>query len=100
MYNSIEEQKIKADEGKPRLDLVPPELVRAVGRVRTYGVEKYGDSDSWKRVAPDRYKAALLRHLMDFLDDENSVDKESGLPHLEHAACNIAFLIELSKEGR
>lgn len=41
--------KYKYDDGKPRLDLVPPELIEAVGAVRTYGVSKYGDSDSWKK---------------------------------------------------
>ena len=28
---------LKYDDGKPRLDLVPPEAVMALGRVLTYG---------------------------------------------------------------
>jgi len=88
----------KADTGKPRLALVPPQLIKAVGVIRTYGTEKYGDPDNWKTVESYRYKDALIRHLVEYLEDENSVDAESGLPHLWHAACNIAFLIEL--EGR
>jgi hypothetical protein len=31
------------------------------------------------------------------LDDPYGVDKDSGLPHLEHIACNVAFLLELDK---
>ena len=37
---------------------------------------------------------ALLRHLLLYLDDPLALDEESGLPHLEHAACNLAFLLE------
>lgn len=88
--------KYKFDNGKPRLALVPPELIEAVGAVRTYGVSKYGDSDSWKKVEPHRYKDALMRHLCAYIKDGNAVDAESGLPHLWHAACNVAFLIALS----
>ena len=89
---------LKYDENKPRLDLVPPELIEAVGIVRTYGVNKYGDSESWKQVEPYRYRAALMRHICLYLEEPDGVDKESGLPHLWHIACNVAFLIALNAE--
>ena len=54
-------QEAKADAGKPRLSLVPPAIIEAVGRVRTYGTEKYGDPDNWRKVEPDRLDAAYLR---------------------------------------
>lgn len=88
----------KHDDGKPRLDLVPPAVIEAIGYVRTYGVKKYGDSENWKKVEPYRYKAALMRHICKYLRDEDAVDNESGLPHLWHIACNIAFLCELERE--
>ena len=88
----------KFDDNKPRLVLVPPELIEAVGKVRTYGVKKYGDSSSWKQVEPYRYRAALMRHICRYLKEPDGVDDESGLPHLWHIACNVAFLIALSKE--
>lgn len=88
----------KFDDNKPRLDLVPPELIEAVGIVRTYGVSKYGDSESWKQVEPYRYRAALMRHICLYLEEPDGVDKESGLPHLWHIACNVAFLIALNAE--
>lgn len=90
----------KYDQEKPRLDLVPPGIIEAIGIIRTYGTEKYGDPDGWKKVEPNRYTAALMRHLCEFLRDPNSVDEESGLPHLWHMACNIAFLIELLGERK
>lgn len=89
------DQNIKADAGKPRLTLVPPEIITAIARVREYGIEKYHKRDSWKQVAPERYKDAAYRHFLAYLKDPDAVDEESGLPHLWHLACNIAFLIEL-----
>jgi len=89
----------KFDQDKPRLDLVPPGIIEAVGAVRTYGTQKYGENTNWEKVEKHRYKAALMRHLCKYLRDENGVDEESGLPHLWHVACNIAFLIELQTQG-
>lgn len=87
----------KYDEGKPRLDLVPPGIIEAVGAVRTYGLEKYRDPDNWRKVEPERYRAAMMRHICMYLRGPAGVDEESGLPHLWHIACNIAFLIELDR---
>lgn len=85
----------KHDAEKPRADLVPPAIIEAVARVRTFGVQKYHDPENWRGVEPWQYRAALMRHMCAFLRDPESVDNESGLPHLEHAACNIAFILEL-----
>lgn len=90
----MQDQTIKADAGKLRLSLVPVEIIRAVARVREYGVDKYGKAESWRSVEAERYREALLRHILAWWDDPNAVDAESGLPHLWHAACNIAFLLE------
>ena len=84
----------KFDGGKLRISLVPPELIEAVAQIREYGCKKYGESDSWKKVEPQRYKDALYRHLLADAKGEE-IDEESGLPHLFHAACNIAFLIAM-----
>lgn len=93
------DQTIKADAGKLRLSLVPTEIIRAVARVREYGVNKYGASESWKSVEADRYKDALLRHILAYIDEPCGVDEESGLPHLEHVACNVAFLLEMRRKN-
>ena len=91
--------KIKADAGKPRVSLVPMEIVRNIAAVREYGVAKYGERESWREVSAERYVDALGRHALSFLEDPQGLDAESGLPHLWHLACNAAFLCELSKEG-
>jgi hypothetical protein len=31
------------------------------------------------------------------MEDPHGKDKDSGLPHLWHVACNVAFLLELDK---
>lgn len=97
----LSEQEAKADGGKQRPLLVPTSLLRAVMAIREYGCQKYHDPDNWKRVEPERYKNAAYRHWLAYLDGEWA-DEESGLPHLWHLACNIAFLIELEgkKDGR
>lgn len=92
--NIENEQLAKADAGKLQLTLVPRTIIRAIARVRMYGTEKYHDPDNWKRVSKERYKNAAFRHFLAYLDDPNGVDEESGIPHLYHLACNIAFLCE------
>ena len=84
---------LKYDEGKTRLDLVPPEAVMALGRVLTYGAEKY-EPNSWRGVEPERYVAALLRHLMAYQMGETH-DPESEMPHMWHVLTNAAFLVAL-----
>ena len=91
-------QTAKADAGKLRLTLVPRRIIRAIAKVRMYGNKKYGDPENWRQVEPERYRDAAFRHFLSYLDDPNAVDPESGLPHLWHLACNIAFLIEMEEE--
>ena len=91
-------QTVKHDKGKLQLTLVPREIIRDIARVRMYGVEKYTDPDNWRKVEVERYRDALMRHMLDYLDDPDGVDAESGLSHLAHIACNVAFLCELKKE--
>lgn len=87
-------QDVKADAGKPRPTLVPVSLIKAVTEVREYGCKKYNAPENWRDVETQRYRDALYRHWLAYLGGE-TVDKESGLPHLWHLACNAAFLIEM-----
>lgn len=91
-------QRAKADKGKLQLTLVPRRIIWDIAVIREYGCRKYGDSDNWKRVEPQRYRDAAMRHMMRYLDDPEGNDDESGLPHLWHLACNIAFLCEMEGE--
>ena len=93
--SKMPDQTAKQDAGKLQITLVPTQIIRDIAEVRMYGNKKYGSADNWKNVEPVRYRDALMRHLLAYIDDPKSIDAESGLPHLWHAACNMAFLCEM-----
>lgn len=86
---------VKLDQGKLRYDLLPWKAIEGLVRVLSFGARKY-TANGWRTV-PDaltRYEAALLRHLAAIKRGEQ-VDPESGLRHIDHILCNVAFLSEL-----
>lgn len=96
---TAKDRPIKCDDGKTRWDLVPLPVIDEVAKVYTFGARKYPEG-SWKEL-PDglrRYKAALLRHLVEF-DRGNNLDPESKLPHLAHAAWNAIAMLHFFMEG-
>ena len=99
LRDSNKNQKAKSDAGKPKLTLVPRKIIFDIAKIREYGNNKYpeGGPDNWKTVSKERYIDALFRHFMAYLDDPTGVDSESGLPHLWHLACNVAFLCEMEE---
>jgi hypothetical protein len=86
---------VKHDFGKPRLDLVPPGPLLALGDVMAHGEAKYGNND-WRSLkdGDGRYYAAALRHMLAWRTGERD-DPESGLPHLAHVLANVVFLFEI-----
>ena len=89
------ESGFKFDEDKLRYDLVPPEPLAELTQVYTDGARKYGDENylqgmSWRRVT-----ASLMRHVEAYRTGE-TIDEESGSPHLAHAAwaCFTLMLYE------
>lgn len=95
--NEILDQTAKADAGKLRLTLVPPQIIYDIAEVRMYGCTKYpeGGPDNWKRVEAQRYRDAAFRHFLAYLKDPESVDPESGIKHRKHVECNFSFLAEM-----
>lgn len=91
----MNDQRAKADARKLPLTLVPLEILEAIAVVRQYGNQKYGDPENWKTVAKERYRDATFRHFVAYLREPYGSDRESGIPHLYHMACNVAFLIAL-----
>lgn len=94
-------QDAKADAGKLPMNLVPTQINRDIAQVRKYGNEKYGDPNNWRKVDKIRYVAALERHLLAYKDylngDDDGLDKESGIEHYKHMACNMAFICEMER---
>ena len=91
-------QKAKADAGKPRLTLVPSQIIWDVAEVREYGNKKYKDPDNWKQVELQRYRDAAYRHFLKYIEDPDSVDEESGIKHYKHWVCNAAFICALEAQ--
>ena len=89
---------MKYDGSKPDWSLIPLDAVEEVVKVMTFGAKKY-QRNNWVKVEPERYLAALLRHLTAIQKGE-AVDRDSGLPHISHVACNAIFLTSMHLEGK
>ncbi len=89
----------KFDDDKPMMHLVPLISVEAVAKVMTFGAKKYAPN-GWKSVpnAVDRYNSAMLRHMVAIQKGE-TIDPDSGLPHIDHIACNAMFLSYFHNNG-
>jgi hypothetical protein len=92
-FRCIVNEFTKHDSSKNRLELIEPEFIKGLGRIVSFGAEKYS-ARNWQKAGPEdveRIKGALLRHIMDYLSGDK-IDMETGESHLYHAACNLMFL--------
>lgn len=91
-YPIPDQQGVKYDTEKTRLELLPFEQIEQIAEVLTIGAKKYSD-DNWKKVMPrSRYIGASLRHIFSWIRGEK-LDKETGKSHLAHAVCCLLFLM-------
>ena len=84
---------LKTATGKPDFSLLPLDALTGLVRVLEAGAAKYA-RDNWRvasdREALDRYRAALLRHTSGIQTDPAALDKEDGLPEIDHViACAV-----------
>lgn len=87
---------LKYDAGKPRLDLIDPLAIEGLANVLGFGAQKYS-AHNWRNgIQYSRLIAALLRHTFAILRGE-TIDPESGLPHIDHVGCCWMFLSNLMK---
>lgn len=89
---------VKFDSDKARYDLIPPEIEEAIAKVLTFGAAKYGERNWELGMKWGRPYAALRRHMAAWWKGENT-DPETGMSHLWHAACCIAFLTAFETRG-
>ena len=97
-FRHREAEATKYDDGKLRMDLIPPEPLRAMAEILTLGTKKYGDRNWEKGMDWGRVYGAMLRHLVAHLEGEEH-DSESHKPHLYHALCNLMFLVTYYMRG-
>lgn len=89
---------VKFDTGKTRHDLLPTDFLVGTSDVLAFGAEKYGAYNWMGGMKWGRVFGACMRHLWKWWSPwEPDVDEETGLSHLAHAACCIAFLMVYEK---
>jgi len=89
---------IKHDNGKPRMDLLPPDALDEVANILSFGATKYGERNWENGFNYGRLIGAALRHIFAFMRGED-LDTETGRSHLGHAACCILMLLALHLRG-
>ena len=92
----MEHKGLRYNQGKNRVDLLPPFALNEVARVFTEGAKKYAENNwrlgmNWTSVL-----ASLKRHLLDW-ESGKDVDPEDGCLLMAKVATNAIFLTEYSK---
>lgn len=89
---------LRDNKGKQKVSLVPASLEYAVAKViwqsSIPGGGKYPLHNYKKGMPFTEVGDSMLRHAKKWLQQGEDLDSESGLNHLYHVACNVAFLIE------
>lgn len=83
----------KKPENKYDPSFVHPKVIRAISDVRQYGITKHGNRDDWFTTHPNEHYKSAMRHLLAAMSGE-SIDLESGLPHLALCLTNLCFELE------
>ena len=88
---------MKQDHDKARYDLIEWRTIDDMAEIMATGAAAHGDQ-GWKTLtnAEDRYFSAAMRHLVAWRNGD-TIDGDSGYPHLAHVMCNIMFLSEFDK---
>lgn len=82
----------KHDQNKAPMDLLSGTALEAVAHVLGVGAQEYGRHNWRKGIAWSRLIAATMRHMTAFMEGED-LDKKTGLPHVDHAMCELMFLV-------
>lgn len=88
----------KDDKDKPRMDLIPPEALFALGEVLSHGAKIYDERNWEKGMKWGRVFGALMRHAWKWARRE-TYDPDSGLPHTYHILACAAFLVAYESRG-
>jgi len=89
--NSVS-QGLRYNEGKLRMDLIPPEADEELAKILTKGAKKYAPRNWELGMKWSTCVASLKRHLLAWEKGED-LDPETGESHMSHILCNAAFLV-------
>ena len=90
---------LRYNKGKSRVDLLSPLAMMGTAAVLEFGSKKYAEGNWQKGISWRATIGCLLRHTFKFMMGED-MDPESGLPHVDHIACNAMFLQEYFRTRR
>lgn len=98
--NAAGSKKNDRKDGKPRMELIPLEVLEEVAKVFTAGAEKYGEN-TWQNLPNgyERYKGALLRHLTE-IEKGNEIDADTGCMHIAQVVTNAIFMCHIRMRER
>lgn len=82
----------RADKGKPRIDLIPAEVILEIAKIYTHGAEKYRPHNWSEGMDYSRMYSSLQRHLLKFWAGETT-DPDSGEHHLTCVAFGVIGLL-------
>ena len=90
---------MRANTGKPRVDLVAPSAMISIARVAEYGVRKYALRNWELGMEYSRIYSSMQRHLLAWWqgEDIDGGPEGSGLPHLDHIIWNAQALVEVDR---
>lgn len=82
---------VKADQNKPRTDLIPPEGVLGLADLYAVGAEKYADRNWEKGMDYTRLLGAMERHMLAYKAGENYAPDDKQHHMLSVAWCAFAI---------
>ena len=85
-------------EGKPRISVLPIDVLIEVTKAFEHGIGKYEEGDWSKGYSWRSYYDKALRHILASLEGEDN-DKESGLDHITKALGDLMILRALQLRG-
>lgn len=89
---------LRYDEGKERVDLLPPDALLELGKVYGAGAKKYA-ARNWERGLPwSKALGPLMRHLFKWMRGEK-IDPEDGQLHIAKVAWNAIALLTYELRG-
>jgi hypothetical protein len=76
---------------KPRVELIDPEFILAMGRVLSVGAKKHGEKSFHEGMDWNERIGSLQRHVLAF-QNKQDIDEETQECHLINAAANCMML--------
>ncbi len=86
------------DEGKTRLDLVPPDFIVDLADHMTYNLKKYPERNWEAGINYSKIYGSVLRHIFAWIKGERYT-QDTNKSHLISAVCNLLFLYEYEKRN-